>query len=335
MTAQAQPKVTVLVPCYNTTATLPATLQSLQASEYKNLDVMVVDDGSVDTAEEIVKSFHDARFRYFWKENEGLGLTRNFGIDNALGEFIFFLDSDDEIYPDTFTNMVGYALENNLEVVSGVTVRRNFETGLESEWYRSLYKTKQINTRQKRLGQFDDTLSTNKLYKVQTLKDKDIYFEEGLYEDKLFTAKLYSKVDNIGIIDNRVYVWLIYGAGTSITTSKSVDNFKGRQAAIDNLWQYIPELRKAYQIAYYMNSDLLIYLREFYSYNEEDKNEVFDIAHDFIQRNKKYVYTRLVSASLNRACLDALVSGDREKFIYTADILSILYQDELKTKAKI
>lgn len=330
-----QPKVTILVPCYNTVKTLLATLVSIQKSEYTNLDVLIVDDGSVDTVEHIVKEFNDPRFRYVWKENEGLGLTRNYGINHALGEFIFFLDSDDEIYPDSIGNLVDYAVENNLDVVSGVTVRKIFETGLESEWYRSLYKAKTINNIRNRLGQFDDTLSTNKLYRVQMLKDKNIYFEEGLYEDKLFTAKLYAKVENIGLIDNRVYVWLIYGAGTSITTSKSVDNFKGRQAAIDNLWQYIPELRKAYQIAYYMNSDLLIYLREFYLYTLEEKQEIFAIAKNFIQKNQKYVYTRLVPASLNRACLDALVAGDEAKFIYTADVLSTLYQNELKAKATV
>lgn len=323
-----QPKVTILVPCYNTVKTLPATLVSIQKSEYTNLDVLIVDDGSVDTVEHIVEEINDPRFRYVWKENEGLGLTRNYGINHALGEFIFFLDSDDEIYPDSIGNLVGYAVENNLDVVSGVTVRKIFETGLESEWYRSLYKTKTINHIRNRLGQFDDTLSTNKLYRVQMLKDKNIYFEEGLYEDKLFTAKLYSKVENIGLIDNRVYVWLIYGAGTSITTSKSVDNFKGRQAAIDNLWQYIPELRKAYQIAFYMNHDLLIYLREFIFYDEDEKEEIFQTALDFIQKHKKYVYTRLVANSLNRACLDALTVGDKAKFMYTAQILSQTFQIE-------
>lgn len=330
-----KPIVTILVPCYNTVKTLPATLTSIQKSKYTHLDVLIVDDGSVDTAEHIVKEFNDSRFRYVWKENEGLGLTRNYGINHALGEFIFFLDSDDEIYPDTLTNMVTYAQEYNVDLVSGVTVRVDFETGKESEWFRDIYKTKTINTREKRLVMFNDTLSTNKLYRVQMLKDKNIYFEEGLYEDKLFTAKLYSKADTIGLIDDRIYKWFIYGAGTSITTSKSVENFKGRQTAIDNLWGYIPEPRKPYQIAFYMNHDLLIYLREFYLYTLEEKQEIFAIAKYFIQKNQKYVYTRLVPASLNRACLDALVAGDEAKFIYTADVLSTLYQNELKAKAKV
>lgn len=329
-----QPKITIIIPCYNTIKTLEATLISVQNSLYKNLDVMIIDDGSIETAENIVAKFNDTRFRYFWKENEGLGLTRNFGIDNALGEYIFFLDSDDEIYPDALVNLYNYAAENNLDVVSGVTVRKDFQTKKESEWFRSIYKNKQINTLKHRLIMFDDTLSTNKLYKIQTLKDKDIYFEKGLYEDKLFTAKLYSKIDKIGLIDDRVYIWLIYGVGTSITNNKNIDNFKGRMKSIEKLWQYIPELRKAHQIRFFFNHDLLIYLREFIFLTQLDKNIIYDMAHDFIQKYEYYIYERFIVNSYNRGILKALISSNKEDFMYISEVLSQTYQDELKAKAK-
>lgn len=324
------PTISILVPCYNSRATLPATLKSIQESEYTHLDVMIVDDGHSVTVEDIVQEFNDSRFRYFYKENEGLGLTRNFGIHKAKGKYIFFLDSDDLIYPNALSNLLAYAEEHQLDCVSGVTVRKNFDTNVESEWFRDLYKIPKISTFANRLSQFDDTLSTNKLYKVQMLKDLEIYFETGLYEDKVFTAKLYSKLDRIGLIDKRVYIWLVYGNQTSITTTKSVSNFQGRMAAINNLWQYIPELRKAYQIAFYINHDLLIYLREFVFYDEDEKEEIFQTALNFIQKHKKYVYTRLITNSLNRACLDALIACDEIKFMYTANILSQTFQDELK-----
>lgn len=329
---KAQPLISILVPCYNSRKTLPSTLKSIQQSKYKNLDVMIVDDGHEIKVKDIVEGFNDKRFRYFDKQNEGLGLTRNFGIRNALGEYIFFLDSDDLIYPDTFIHLMDYMLENDLEVVSGVTVRKDFETKKESEWFRHLYKKKKIVPFSNRLTQFDDTLSTNKLYKIETLKKHNIFFETGLYEDKLFTAKLYSKVEKIGVIDERVYVWLIYGEATSITTTKTLANFKGRMVAINNLWQYLPELRKAYQIAFYMNHDLLIYLREFEFYSAEEKDEIYEMAYEFIQKNKHYVYKRLISNSWNMACLDALCEGNKEKFMYTADCLSKVFQCSQKDK---
>ena len=66
-----------------------------------------------------------------------------------------------------------------------------------------------------------------------------------------------------------------------------------------------------------------------------EKEEIFQTALDFIQKHKKYIYTRLVTNSLNRACLDALSAGDKEKFMYTARILSQTFQDELKIKQRI
>ncbi|PJG86150.1 glycosyltransferase family 2 protein [Conservatibacter flavescens] len=329
------PKISIVIPCFNAEKEILATLKSIQDSHYQNVDVMVIDDGSEQRAEHFVQSFNDPRFRYFYKENEGPGLTRNFGIDNALGEYIFFLDSDDLIYPDALSNLMDYALAHQLDCVSGVTVRRDINTGVEGEWFRRLYQTKKVNLLVNRLALYDDTLTTNKLYRVEALKQHDIYFETGLYEDKLFTAKLYSKLDRIGLIDNRVYIWLVYGNQTSITTSKSLSNFQERMVAIEKLWQYIPEVRKAYQIAFYMNHDLLIYLREFVFYPQAVKDEIYETAKEFIQKHYHYVYPRLVPASFNRACLDALCEGDKDKFIYTADILSQVFQDEQKTKQRI
>ena len=326
--------ISVVIPSYNARKTLASTLESLQKSQHTNLDVIVVDDGSEDRAEDIVNSFKDNRFRYFWKENAGPGLARNFGIDHAKGEYIFFLDADDAIYPDSLVHLLKYAREHDLDVVSGVTVRKQIDTGAEGEWFRDLYKTKKINTFNERLNLYSDTLSTNKLYRTQVLRDKNIYFDEGLYEDKIFTAKIYSQIDRIGLIDNRVYIWFVYGNQTSITTSKSVDNYKERMVAIRKLWPYLPALRKAYQLIFYINHDLPIYLREFIFYSEEEKHDIYQSAADFIGENKNLVYKKLVTTSLNRACLDALCDRDEAKFLYTANILSQTFQDEQLAKQK-
>ena len=135
--------ISVVIPSYNARKTLASTLESLQKSQHTNLDVIVVDDGSEDRAEDIVNSFKDNRFRYFWKENAGPGLARNFGIDHAKGEYIFFLDADDAIYPDSLVHLLKYAREHDLDVVSGVTVRKQIDTWCgKGEWFRDLYKTK-------------------------------------------------------------------------------------------------------------------------------------------------------------------------------------------------
>jgi glycosyltransferase involved in cell wall biosynthesis len=108
-----QPTVSVIVPVYNCEKYLARCLDSIRAQTYKNLDVVMVDDGSSDSSAQICHSYEDAdsRFRYFHKENGGVSSARNLGLDNARGEFIGFVDGDDEILPD----MIQLLLENLLE----------------------------------------------------------------------------------------------------------------------------------------------------------------------------------------------------------------------------
>ena len=93
-----EPKITVIVPVYNVEKYLPECLDSLAGQTYKNLQVLVVNDGSTDSSpqiiEDYVRRFPD-RFAQLNKPNGGLSDARNFAIGKAEGEWIAFLDSDD------------------------------------------------------------------------------------------------------------------------------------------------------------------------------------------------------------------------------------------------
>ncbi|WET01227.1 glycosyltransferase family 2 protein [Flavobacterium sp. YJ01] len=91
--------VSIIVPCYNQAQYLEEALQSIFDQTYENWECIIVNDGSLDNTEEIVKKWiiKDSRFKYFYKENGGLSSARNLGLENAKGEYIQFLDSDDYI----------------------------------------------------------------------------------------------------------------------------------------------------------------------------------------------------------------------------------------------
>ena len=92
------PLVSIIVPVYNRKDLLPRTLASVINQTYKNLEIIVVDDGSSDDIKSVVDSFNDARIKYVrHTENKGLPSARNTGLKTASGDFIAFLDSDDEI----------------------------------------------------------------------------------------------------------------------------------------------------------------------------------------------------------------------------------------------
>lgn len=102
------PKVSVIVPCYNQARYLPETLDSVLAQTHQNWECIIVNDGSTDNTEEVALKYceQDERFVYLPKQNGGLSSARNAGLDAAKGEYIQFLDSDDILCPNKFEYQV-------------------------------------------------------------------------------------------------------------------------------------------------------------------------------------------------------------------------------------
>lgn len=91
----SNPLISVIVPVYNRQEFIPRTLQSLKDQTYKNIEVVVINDGG-ESAEHLVDAMNDSRFKYFEHDkNKGLAAARNTGLRNSSGEFISLLDSDD------------------------------------------------------------------------------------------------------------------------------------------------------------------------------------------------------------------------------------------------
>ena len=94
------PLVSVIMPAFNAGKFIAEAIESVLISNYRNFELIVVDDGSSDNTKQIVDSFKEEKIRYFYKENGGPASARNLGIKNAKGSYIVFLDADDEIVPD-------------------------------------------------------------------------------------------------------------------------------------------------------------------------------------------------------------------------------------------
>lgn len=118
-----EPKITVIVPVYNVEKYLPECLDSLACQTYKNLQVLVVNDGSTDSSpqviEDYVRRFPD-RFAQLNKPNGGLSDARNFAIGKAEGEWIAFLDGDDWADPEYYAKMADVMARGADVVVSDI-----------------------------------------------------------------------------------------------------------------------------------------------------------------------------------------------------------------------
>ena len=114
--------VSVIIPTYNRSQMLREALESVVEQTYADLEVIVVDDGSTDDSEAIVKAFNDQRVRYFKQANSGVSSARNRGLDNAKGEYICFLDSDD-MWPANFLEVMIGAISKKPEYSIGYCQR--------------------------------------------------------------------------------------------------------------------------------------------------------------------------------------------------------------------
>ena len=114
------PLVSVIIPVYNYERYLGEAIESVLNQTYRNLEVIVVDDGSTDRSSEVAKSFADRGVRYLYQDHEGIGPARNTGVELAQGDFIAFLDADDR-WPEEKLERQLSVFENDpaLEMVFG------------------------------------------------------------------------------------------------------------------------------------------------------------------------------------------------------------------------
>ena len=112
--------LSVIVPIFNVEAYLPRCIDSILAQTYKDLEILLVNDGSRDNSGAICDEYAriDSRIRVFHKENGGQSTARNLALDAMTGEFLTFVDSDDWLEPDAYASMMALAMEEKVKLVS-------------------------------------------------------------------------------------------------------------------------------------------------------------------------------------------------------------------------
>lgn len=113
-----EPLVSILTPCYNVEKYLPQCLDSIIYQTYKNIQIVLIDDGSKDDTWNIMQEYAagDSRIEIYHQENQGVAATRNNLIDKVKGEYVLFVDSDDWIEFDMIEFLVGKAICNNADI---------------------------------------------------------------------------------------------------------------------------------------------------------------------------------------------------------------------------
>lgn len=110
--------ISIIVPVYNTEKYLARCIESLIKQTYKNIEIILVDDGSTDSSGSICKKYaaNDNRIKYYYKENGGQGSARNIGIDKSNGDYIAFVDSDDYVEHNMYEILLKNLIEYNASI---------------------------------------------------------------------------------------------------------------------------------------------------------------------------------------------------------------------------
>ena len=98
-------KFSIIIPLYNKEKDIKKTLKSVLNQSFEDFEIIIINDGSTDNSEEIVKSIIDKRIFLYTKNNEGVSIARNYGVEKATSGFIAFLDADDYWHPNHLENL--------------------------------------------------------------------------------------------------------------------------------------------------------------------------------------------------------------------------------------
>ena len=123
--------VSVIMPVYNSEEYLETAIKSVLNQKMEEMELLLIDDGSKDRSGSICDQYEsDWRVRVFHKQNEGICATRNFGVDHARGEYLMFIDNDDELTENTVEDNYRLAKQYNADVVKfGCSIEESFKSG--------------------------------------------------------------------------------------------------------------------------------------------------------------------------------------------------------------
>lgn len=200
------PTISVIVPVYNVEKYLRCCVDSILAQTFTDIEVLLVDDGSTDGSGAICDEYaqKDSRVRVFHKANGGVSSARNLGLDEAVGEWIMFVDSDDTVDPLICEVLLSHAVDGIMPVCR---LRRYREecanTVVETEIYSTTYSICEFD-------RFPAPGPVAKLYKRTIIGENQRFNEKYSFaEDALFNLEYYCKIHGFTIIHNTLYNYRI------------------------------------------------------------------------------------------------------------------------------
>lgn len=237
-------EISIIVPVYNTSKYIAKCLDSLVNQTYKDLEIIIVDDGSYDDSYSLCQLYQktDNRIKLFRQTNQGVSAARNLGLENVSGKYVMFVDSDDWIENDCCEIVLESIKNNRCDILMWAYFKEYDDNIVKRNMYFKdcFFEGKQVDIIQRKLlGPYGselekpenmDVISTvwGKLYSITVIKDVqfvDLSFI-GTYEDGLFNISVFGNAGKIGYINQELYHYRKNNRDSIVTKYKENQDVK-------------------------------------------------------------------------------------------------------------
>ncbi len=267
--------ISIIMPAYNAEKTIESAINSVLKQNYKQIELIIIDNGSKDKTQEIIKKYENKKteiiIKNIYLEVANVSYARNVGIDKATGKYIAFLDADDE-YENNFIKNMQEAIKNaNSEIVTCAYKTKNSKKSWNLKEYENIKNTSNIKEYLEILKEnYLFNQIWNKLYITKIIKENNIKFSTNfeLGEDLLFNLRYLKNINKVSYINDELYIYTDGENGLNLKYRK--DKFKIEYELTKNLESFYKE--KKYDLNYIYNRYARIYYNGILNiYNKNNK----------------------------------------------------------------
>lgn len=258
--------LSIIIPVYNNEKYIGECIDSIVSQNTDQCEIIIIDDGSSDGSGAICDEYRNAYpelIKVYHISNKGVANARNIGLSNALGEYVWFVDSDDVIAPGSIDYLRQYIVDNNSDFISFPVIEEYIESGSVVKKTRKNY-TETVNGASNMMFEYLQNnemldLVADKICRREIITDNGIFFDQADIptEDHIFWLKIYRFLGTVSIINNPLYIYRL-----------RQNNSNSRKFSYNRFASYIRALGKVEELANEYNclEELKDYMYKMYCY---------------------------------------------------------------------
>lgn len=244
-------KLSVIMPVYNAADYLEASINSILNQDYEEFELIIVNDGSTDESEKICKKYADnTKIRYFYQENKGAQLARQYAIEMASGDLITFVDADDMVGKHMYRLLVDALIEYEADFAACGYIKKIDESLDDKAEFQVVTGAEDIISS---IYHGCSGYLWNKVYRKKCMKYADFYPNIFLGEDGLFNLQMAKHLERIVLTKSRLYFYRQSPSSFTKTRTRGYDKWKEEVDAYKKMY----ELEKGSYLERYINMMLI------------------------------------------------------------------------------